>query len=84
MVEGKRQLGFLYNDFSTNTLDKAQLKSIIQSAIIYCLDFDLLVPGYDIVKEVSVRDINQIIDDSRIRTGKRLGFVFNSNSDKVD
>ena len=76
MVEGKRQLAFLYNDFVNNVLDKDKLKSIIQSAIIYCLDFDLLVPNYDLIKEVSVREINQIIDDSRIRTGKRLGFVF--------
>ena len=48
MVEGKRQLGFLYNDFVNHILDKDKLKSIIQSAIIYCLDFDLLVPNYDI------------------------------------
>ena len=84
MVEGKRQLGFLYNDFVNHILDKDKLKSIIQSAIIYCLDFDLLVPNYDIIKEVSVREINQLIDDSRIKTGKRLGFVFNSNSDSVE
>ncbi|MEC8968405.1 MAG: hypothetical protein VX756_04595 [Bacteroidota bacterium] len=84
MVEGKRQLGFLYNDFVNHILDKDRLKSIIQSAIIYCLDFDLLVPNYDIIKEVSVREINQRIDDSRIKTGKRLGFVFNSNSDSVE
>ena len=84
MVEGKRQLGFLYNDFANHILDKDKLKSIIQSAIIYCLDFDLLVPNYDIIKEVSVREINQRIDDSRIKTGKRLGFVFNSNSDSVE
>jgi len=84
MVEGKRQLGFLYNDFVNHILDKDKLKSIIQSAIIYCLDFDLLVPNYDIIKEVSVREINQRIDDSRIKTGKRLGFVFKSNSDSVE
>jgi hypothetical protein len=84
MVEGKRQLGFLYNDFVNHILDKEKLKSIIQSAIIYCLDFDLLVPNYDLIKEVSVREINQRIDDSRIKTGKRLGFVFKSNSDSID
>lgn len=84
MVEGKRQLGFLYNDFINNVLDKDQLKSIIQSSIIYCLDFDLLVPNYDLIKEVSVRDVNQMIDDSRMRTGKRLGFVFKSNNDKAE
>jgi hypothetical protein len=84
MVEGKRQLGFLYNDFINSVIDKDKLKSIIQSAIIYCLDFDLLVPKYDLVKEVSVKQINQLIDDQNLKTAKRLGFVFKSNSDKVE
>ena len=84
MVQGKRQLGFLYNDFVHSTVDKEKLKSIVQSAIIYSLDFDLLVPGYDLVKEVSVGQVNQVSDSLRLRTGKRLGFVFNNNSDEVD
>ena len=84
MVQGKRQLGFLYNDFINSVIDKDKLKSIIQSAIIYCLDFDLLVPKYDLVKEVSVKQINQINNDQRLKTGKRLGFVFQSNSDNVE
>ncbi len=84
MVEGKRQLGFLYNDFINSIIDKDKLKSIIQSSIIYCLDFDLLVPKYDLVKEVSVREINQLMDDQKLKTGKRLGFVFQSNSDNIE
>ena len=84
MVQGKRQMGFLYNDFINSVIDKDKLKSIIQSAIIYCLDFDLLVPKYDLVKEVSVKQINQINNDQRLKTGKRLGFVFQSNSDNVE
>ena len=40
MVQGKRQLGFLYNDFVHSTVDKEKLKSIVQSAIIYSLDFE--------------------------------------------
>jgi len=81
MVEGKRQLGFLYNDFINSTIDKDQFKSIVQSAILYALDFDLLVPNYDIVKEVSVNQVKQISDTLKMRTGKRLGFVFQNNND---
>ena len=40
------------------------------------MDFDLLVPNYDIVKEVSVDQVKQISDSLKLRTGKRLGFVF--------
>ena len=56
MVQGKRQLGFLYNDFINATIDKDKLKSIVQSAILYSLDFDLLVPNYDLVNKVSVNE----------------------------
>jgi hypothetical protein len=83
MVEGKRQLGFLYNDFINSTIDKDQLKSIVQSAILYALDFDLLVPNYDIVKQVSVDQVKQISNTLKMRTGKRLGFVFQNNNDEI-
>ena len=83
MVQGKRQLGFLYNDFINSTVDKEQLKSIVQSAILYALDFDLLVPNYDIVKETSVNQVRQISDTLKLKTGKRLGFTFQNNNDEI-
>ena len=63
MVQGKRQLGFLYNDFINAVIDKEKLKSIVQSAILYSLDFDLLVPSYDLVNQVSVNQVKQVGDD---------------------
>ena len=83
MVQGKRQLGFLYNDFINAKVDKEQLKSIVQSAILYALDFDLLVPNYDIVKETSVNQVRQISDTLKLKTGKRLGFTFQNNNDEI-
>ena len=84
MVEGKRQLGFLYNDFINSKINKDKMKSIIQSSIIYCLGFDLLVPKYDLVKEVSVREINQITNDMKMSTAKRLGFEFRNNNEIIE
>ena len=83
MVQGKRQLGFLYNDFINSTVDKDKLKSIVQSAILYSLDFDLLVPSYDLVNKVSVNEVKQVGDHHKLRTAKRLGFVFESNNDEI-
>ncbi|MDG1237577.1 MAG: hypothetical protein P8Q16_08135 [Flavobacteriales bacterium] len=83
MVQGKRQLGFLYNDFINATIDKEKLKSIVQSAILYSLDFDLLVPSYDLVNQVSVNQVRQVGDDLKMRTAKRLGFVFQNNNDEI-
>ncbi|MFH2144298.1 MAG: hypothetical protein ABIJ97_17860 [Bacteroidota bacterium] len=83
-VEGKRQLGFLYNDFETAIIDKSAIKNIIESAVLYSLDFDLFVPPYDNVKIATVGQMKERINKSKIQTGKRLGFVFYPDDDSVE
>ena len=84
MVEGKRQMGFLYNDIINSVIDKDKMKAIIQSAVLYTLDFDLFIPPYDKVKEVSVFEIQQLSDKLKLKTGKRLGFQFTADSDSIE
>jgi len=79
LVEGKRQFGFLYNNFGKDMITKDILRQIILNSIQYILEFDLLVPPYDNVKIVTVGQMNQKIISSKIQTGKRLGFSFNSD-----
>lgn len=81
-AEGKRQLGFFFNDFGNMVLDKEALSNMITLAINYTLEFDLLVPPYDTVKIASVEQISDRIQLSKLRTGKRLGFQF--NADDID
>ncbi len=78
-VEGKRQMGFLYNNFGQATINKEEVRKVLQTAILYSLEFDLLVPPYDMVKIATVAQMNSKIDSSKIQTGKRLGFKFNSD-----
>lgn len=78
-VEGKRQLGFFYNNFGKEVLDKKTLENIANLAINYSLEFDLLVPPYDTIKIINVEQISQRIQFSLMKTGKRLGFRFNSD-----
>jgi hypothetical protein len=78
-VEGKRQMGFLYNNFGQATINKEAIIKIIETAILYSLEFDLLVPPYDMVKIASVAQMNTKIESSKLQTGKRLGFKFNSD-----
>lgn len=75
-VEGKRQLGFLYNDFTNSKINQTELKKIIESAILYSLNFELLVPNYDDISIVSVEQMKDKISKSKVQTGKRLGFQF--------
>lgn len=78
-VEGKRQMAFIYNNFGSNTIDQDALKKIVETSILYTLDFDLLVPPYDTIKIASVSQMNTKIENSKMQTGKRLGYKFNSD-----
>ncbi|MDX9847829.1 MAG: hypothetical protein RBT74_12675 [Tenuifilaceae bacterium] len=78
-VEGKRQMGFLYNNFGQAIISKDSIKRIVETSMLYSLEFDLLVPPYDMVKIATVTQMNSKIDSSKLQTGKRLGFKFNSD-----
>ncbi|WP_159517353.1 hypothetical protein [Sunxiuqinia indica] len=78
-VEGKRQSGELVKDFGNDVVTRDTFKQILETAIKYAVDFDLLVPPYDQVKIASVEQMKEEISHSKIKTGKRVGFKFNSD-----
>lgn len=78
-VEGKRQSSELVKDFGSDEMTKEYMKEILETAIQYAIDFDLLVPPYDQVKIATVEQMQAAINHSKIQTGKRLGFKFNSD-----
>jgi hypothetical protein len=79
LVEGKRQMGLLFSNYGNEAISRNSLQVIISTAINYSLEFDLLVPPYDTVKIATVGQAEANIQHSRIITGKRLGFQFNSD-----
>jgi hypothetical protein len=78
-VEGKRQMGMLFTNYGNEQISRQSLQIIISTAIQYALEFDLLVPPYDTVKIATVGQAEAKIQHSRVITGKRLGFQFNSD-----
>ncbi|MGI8891892.1 MAG: hypothetical protein ACR2GN_00390 [Bacteroidia bacterium] len=83
-VEGKRQLGFLYNNIAHSVLDKAKMREVVHSVILYCLDFDLLSPPYDAMSQVTLEEIKSAKLEEAMTTGKRLGFRFEADTDIPD
>jgi len=79
-VEGKRQLGFLYNDFGTSVINKETSRAVIESAVLYAIDFDLLMPNYEQVKQVSISEIYNNSEALQQKTGKRMGFMFQADN----
>ncbi len=78
-VEGKRQMGMLFTNYGNEEISKNSMQIIISTAIQYSLEFDLLVPPYDTVKIATVGQAEAKIQHSKVMTGKRLGFQFNSD-----
>lgn len=76
-VEGKNQTRNRVEDFGKVLLDKKELRSFVEGAMLYALSFDLLVPPFDVVKTVTVGEKNS--EDYVIKTAKRLGFDYRSD-----
>jgi hypothetical protein len=81
-VEGKRQIGLMYNNFANAKIDRGALKRILETSISYCVDFDLLTPVYDSIKVVSVSE--KLENSMNMKTGKRLGFRFQVDQDDAE
>ena len=79
LVEGKRQKGNTIGSFGKKQLNREELISIVETAILYTLSFDLLAPPFDMVKMASVEQINGKIESAKLQTGKRVGYRFNSD-----
>lgn len=78
-VEGKRQTKEMIKDFSKDTISPGVLREIVETAIRYCIEFDLLVPPYEQMKMATVDQMKEKISHSKMTTGKRIGFSFNSD-----
>lgn len=79
-IDGKRELGMLYNNFNTSIITPEAVQGIVESAIEYTTNFDLLTPPFDEVKLVSVGEMRSNFDKKSIVTGKRLGFRFQADN----
>jgi len=74
-LETKTQIGYKYNTFSNDVIGKAQMVDIINELIIYAVNFDLLTPPFDAVRQVTVFELQEKSSSAALRTGKRLGYV---------
>ncbi len=78
LVEGDGALGFLYEDFAENTVTEENLTDILERSILLCLNTDLLLPPFAQIKDVTLHQKQSLIAASGYPTGKRLGYLFNS------
>ncbi len=82
-IEGKREVGQLYNSFQSSVITAESVRLILESAIRYTCNFDLLTPPYDAMKMITVADIQSTLDNMKMTTGKRLGFRFQGDHEEI-
>ena len=75
-VEGKRQRLVRPTEFGNEKITREALVTIMETAINYAINFDLLVPPYDEHTRVTVDQFNTKMDNSKFTTGKRLDYEF--------
>ena len=78
-VEGKNQTEETVKDFAVDTISPGIVRQIVETAIQFSIEFDLLVPTYEQVKVATVDQMRKKINHSKMITGKRLGFSFSSD-----
>jgi len=78
-VEEKRQNCYHYKNFGKETIASDAIRKFLLNVLVYTLQFDLLVPPYDTIKIATVGQMTEKMNFSQIKTGKRLGFQFNSD-----
>ena len=76
-VEGKRQTSMRAMNFGKAEITAEALIAIIESAINYSINFDLLTPPFEEHKRVTLEQFNTKFDTSTFVTGKRLDYDFN-------
>ncbi len=76
-VEGKKQGKMRSDDFGTAEINRLALIDILEAAIYYAINFDLLLAPFDFNKRVRLDQFNTKMDNSKFENGKRLGYDYN-------
>jgi len=79
-VEGDKQLGFLFNDFANQQINKGEIEKIIDEAMIYALNLDLQAPNFNELRVVSVHEMLDMNSNQKLKTTKRMGYKFSSET----
>jgi hypothetical protein len=83
-VEGKKELGPMFNNFINDEFTEQRIMDFLGAVVRHALNFELYVPNYNTVSQISLGDANSLKDNITLKTGKRLGFQFGMGEDSVE
>lgn len=78
VVQGKKQLGVMFNDIVASNFNLENQTKFVEQVILYALNFDLLIPPYENLHQITVEEMQDINHSGSLATGKRMGFQFST------
>jgi len=78
-TEGK-PLSF-HNNFTESVFDSSNAKNIVEDLVHLVLNFDMYLPPFKNVAELTVDEMTLATQSQQFKTGKRLGFQFTIEED---
>ena len=78
VVQGKKQLGIMFNDIVASNFDATNQAKFVDQVVLYALNFDLLIPPYENLHQITVEEMQDINHSGSLATGKRMGFQFST------
>ena len=80
-TEGKGQFAFLYGDFENQIFSQEIMYEMIQTVMLYSIQFDLWAPSLAEVDQLTVLEKIQQTGMIAHKTAKRVGFSMHHKSD---
>lgn len=81
-IEGRRPLSIIHNNLEGDELTPDLAKRIIEEAILYCMNYDLITPPFDMVRHISLEQKNYLSYSSGFATTKSVGFELRNQLNK--
>lgn len=81
LMEGKRQLGILYNDLPSSEVNEEDVNLIIKQLIIHVLEVDPVAAPFDARPVVALQEIIDSSTPAAMVSGKRFGFIIPGKDD---
>ncbi|MBL0051700.1 MAG: hypothetical protein IPP29_09430 [Bacteroidetes bacterium] len=73
-MEGKKQLGIIYNKLDTDIITDAAIDSMVEANLSFCAEADLFIPPFATMAETTLEALNNR-SISNIDSSRRFGFV---------
>lgn len=80
ILEGKKSLSYLLNDFENQIFDTSSAHKIILEAIAFAVNFDLTIIEFDDMQFITLEQKNMMSHSSGMPTNKTLGFSPNNDN----